>query len=204
MNRISYFSIVGLTFSRACSHSAKLKQVWLCTCLLAAFTALYVVTVFATAFFGYFHPFCWVGFPALAALFGAYSYYHVTIRWPKFGAGTLLGLVFGLFLLITGEGDVVTLGIMTAAGVASDFIRKLTDRLTYAYPVLAIGVISWLLPLWTRTQWYHDGAAEELGNDYADGLMLLANWWGLLLITAITAIMGCLGIHLVVKCIKSK
>lgn len=128
----------------------------------------------------------------------------MTIRWPKFGAGTLLGLVFGLFLLITGEGDVVTLGIMTAAGVASDFIRKLTDRLTYAYPVLAIGVISWLLPLWTRTQWYHDGAAEELGNDYADGLMLLANWWGLLLITAITAIMGCLGIHLVVKCIKSK
>ena len=179
MNKINYFSILGMT-------------------------ALYVVTVFATAFLGYLHPFCWVGFPTLAAVFGAYSYYHVAMSWPKFGAGTLLGLVFGLFLLVTGEGDIVTLGIMTAAGVASDFIRKLIDRLTYAYPVLAIGVISWLLPLWTRTQWYHDGAAEELGNDYADGLMLLANWWGLLLITAITAIMGYLGIHLVVKCIKSK
>lgn len=179
MNKINYFSILG-------------------------FTALYVVTVFATAFFGYLHPFCWVGFPALAALLGAYSYYHVAMRWPKFGAGTLLGLVFGLFLLVTGEGDVLTLGIMTVAGVVSDIVCKLTSRLGYAYPVLAIGVISWLLPLWTRTQWYHDGAAEELGNDYADGLMLLANWWGLLLITAVTAFMGYLGIRLVARCIKSK
>ena len=204
MNKINYFSIVGLTSSRACSHSAKLKQVWLCTCLLAVFTALYVVTVFATAFLGYLHPFCWVGFPVLAALLGAYSYYHMALRWPKFGAGTLLGLVFGLFLLVTGEGDVVTLGIMTAAGVVSDVVRKLTDRLAYAYPVLAIGVISWLLPLWTRTEWYHDAAAEELGIDYANGLMLLANWWGLLLLTAVMAFMGYLGIRLVAKCIKSK
>ena len=128
----------------------------------------------------------------------------MALRWPKFGAGTLLGLVFGLFLLVTGEGDVVTLGIMTAAGVVSDVVRKLTDRLAYAYPVLAIGVISWLLPLWTRTEWYHDAAAEELGIDYANGLMLLANWWGLLLLTAVTAFMGYLGIRLVAKCIKSK
>ena len=179
MNKTNYFSILG-------------------------FTALYVVTVFATAFLGYLHPFCWVGFPALAALLGAYSYYHVALRWPKFGAGMLLGLVFGIFLLVTGEGDVLTLGIMTAAGVVSDIVRKLIDRPTYAYPVIAIGVISWLLPLWTHTQWYHDGAAEELGNDYADGLMLLANWWGLLLITAITAIMGFLGIRLVAGFFKSK
>ena len=66
MKKINYFSILG-------------------------FTALYVITVFATAFLGYLHPFCWVGFPALAALLGAYSYYHVAQRWPKFGAGTLLG-----------------------------------------------------------------------------------------------------------------
>lgn len=168
MNKINYFSILG-------------------------FAVLYVVTVFATAFLGYLHPFCWVGFPALAALLGACSYYHVALCWPKFGAGTLLGFIFGLFLLVTGEGDVLTLCIMTVAGVASDIVRKLSDRLDYAYPVLAIGVISWLLPLWTRTQWYHDGAAEELGLDYADGLMFLANWWGLLLVVVVTALMGYLG-----------
>lgn len=166
---------------------------------ILGFIALYVVTVFATAFLGYLHPLCWVGFPALAALLGAYSYYHVVLRWSKFGTGTLLGLAFGLLLLATGEGDVTTFCIMIAAGVGSDIVRKFTYSLAYAYPVLAIGVISWLLPLWTRTQWYHDGAAEELGTDYAEGLMLLANWWGLLLIVAATALMGYLGIRLITK-----
>ena len=128
----------------------------------------------------------------------------MALRWPKFGTGTLLGVIFGLFLCVTGEGDFLALGIMTAAGVVSDIVRKLTDRLDYAYPILAIGVISWLLPLWTRTQWYYDGAAEELGNDYADGLMLLANWWGLLLITAVTTFMGYIGIRLVARYIISK
>ena len=178
INKINYISILG-------------------------FTALYIVTVFVTAFLGYLHPLCWVGFPALAALLGAYSYYHVALRWPKFGAGTLLGLAFGLLLLVTGEGDVLTLIIMTAAGLLSDIVRQNIGRIVYAYPVLAIGVICWLLPLWTRTEWYHDGAAKELGIDYADGLMLLANWWGLLLTIAITAFMGYIGIRMATRCIKS-
>ena len=84
---------------------------------ILGFAALYVVTVFATSFLGYLHPFCWVGFPALAALLGAYSYYHVTLRWPRFNAGTLFCLAFGLLLLVTGEGDFLTLGIMTTAGL---------------------------------------------------------------------------------------
>jgi len=163
----------------------------------AGFIALYVVTVFATAFIGYLHPLLWVGFPALAALLGAYSYYHMCLRFKHFGAGTLLGIALGLLLLVSGEGDIITFLIITAAGLISDVVLKLTNRPAYAYPVLAIGVISWLLPLWTRTQWYHDGAADELGIDYAEGLMLLANWWGLLLVVAVTAFMGYLGILLI-------
>ena len=71
MNKINYFSIVG-------------------------FIALYVVTVFAPAFLGFFHPVCWAGFPVIAALLGAFSYYCVASRWQRFGAGTLLGLVRSL------------------------------------------------------------------------------------------------------------
>jgi len=35
--------------------------------------------------------------------------------------------------------------------------------MSLAYPILSIGVIAWILPLWTRTEWYYQGAAEELG-----------------------------------------
>ena len=37
---LSAFAVLlTLTFGRACSRSAKLKHVWLCSCLLAALTA---------------------------------------------------------------------------------------------------------------------------------------------------------------------
>ena len=187
-----YRDIAVTLHSKTFSHLKMKKINYLC---IAGFVALYVVTVFATAFIGYLHPLCWVGFPTLAALLGAYAYQKLATRWLPQGAGTVLGTALGLLLLASGEGDVTTLTIMAVAGVLADVVLKLTHQPAYAYPVLAIGVISWLLPLWTRTQWYHDGAAKELGTDYAEGLMLLANWWGLLLVVAATALMAYLGIR---------
>ena len=35
----SFAALIALTSGRACSRSAKLKQVWLCSCLLAALAA---------------------------------------------------------------------------------------------------------------------------------------------------------------------
>jgi len=37
----AFAALLALTFGRACSRSAKLKHVWLCSCLLAALTACY-------------------------------------------------------------------------------------------------------------------------------------------------------------------
>ena len=132
MNKINHLSILGLTFSRACSHSTKLKQVWLCSRLLAALAVLYVVTVFATAFLGYLSPYAWVFFPAIAALLGAFSYYSAAVRWQKY-----------------------------------------------------------------------QGAAEELGIDYAKGLMTFASPWGLIAVVLTTAIAGFVGIQFAAKVIKS-
>ncbi|MBE6263182.1 MAG: Trep_Strep domain-containing protein [Prevotella sp.] len=160
------------------------------------FSVLYVVVVFATAFLGFLNPFCWVGFPVLAALTGAYFYYGAAKRITTFGVGSLFGFLFGLLLLVSGEGDVSTLVISTAVGVVSDIIRKQTSHLDYSYAFLVLAPFSWLLPLWTRTEWYHDGAAEELGIDYADNLVLLANWWGLLFVLVVTALMGYLALRL--------
>ena len=166
------------------------------------FSILYVVVVFATAFIGFLNPFCWVGFPALAAVTGAYFYYRAAKRTTSFGVGSLFGFLFGLLLLVSGEGDVVAIVISTAVGVVSDIIRNLTSRLDYSYAFLALCPLGWLFPLWTRTEWYHDGAAEELGIDYADNLVLLANWWGLLLFLVVTTLMGYLSLRLLQNKIK--
>ena len=128
MNKINHLSILGLTFSRACSHSARLKQVWLCSRLLAALAALYVVTVFATAFLGYLSPYAWVFFPAVAALLGAFSYYSVALRWQKFGVGTIFAFILAAFLLAVGECDLSEALLMLLAGVISDAVRQSLDR----------------------------------------------------------------------------
>ena len=208
MNKINYLKILGLTFSRACSHSAKLKQVWLCSRLLAALAVLYVVTVFATAFLGYLSPYAWVFFSAIAALLGAFSYYAVAVRWQKFGVGTLLAFVLAAFLLAVGECDLLEALLMLLAGVLSDVIRQFIGNKSLkgqslAYPILSIGVIAWILPLWTRTEWYYQGAAEELGIDYAKGLMTFASPWGLIAVVLTTAIAGFVGIQFAAKVIKS-
>lgn len=183
MNKINYLKILGLA-------------------------VLYVVTVFATAFLGYLSPYAWVFFPVIAALLGALSYYSAAARWQKFGVGTLLAFILAAFLLAVGECDLTEALLMLLAGVISDVIRQLIGNKSLkgqslAYPILSIGVIAWILPLWTHTEWYYQGAAEELGIDYAKGLMTFASPWGLLAVALTTAIAGFVGIQFAAKVIKS-
>jgi hypothetical protein len=182
MNKINYFKILG-------------------------FAVLYVVSVFATAFLGYLSPFAWVFFPVIAALLGAFSYYLVAVRWQQFGVGTLLSFLLAGFLLAVGECDPPKASLILLAGLAADMIRLFFEHnvqkaMSLAYPIQSIGVIAWILPLWTRTEWYYQGAAEELGIDYAKGLMTFANVGGLLLVTLTTAIAGFVGIQFAAKIFK--
>lgn len=184
MNKINYSKIIG-------------------------FAVLYVVIVFATAFLGFLAPFAWVFFPVVAALLGAFSYYSVAVRWQKFGVGTLLAFVLAAFLLAVGECDLSEALLMLLAGVISDVIRQIIGNTTlkgqaWAYPILSIGVIAWILPLWTRTEWYYQGATEELGVDYAKGLMMFASPWGLIAVVLTIAIAGFVGIQFAAKIFKLK
>ena len=84
------------------------------------------------------------------------------------------------------------------------FEHNVQKAMSLAYPIQSIGVIAWILPLWTRTEWYYQGASEELGVDYAKGLMTFANVGGLLLVVFTTAIAGFVGILFAAKIISSK
>jgi len=175
---------------------------------IIGFTVLYVITVFATAFLGFLSPVCWAGFAVVAAFLGAFSYYGVASRWQKFGAATLLSIALGGLLLALGECDIERVSLMVAAGIISDVVRQAISNQTpegqaLAFPVLSIGVIAWVLPLWTRTEWYYQGAIGEMGEDYAKGLMSLANPWFLVLIILLTAFAGYIGICIAAKTIKS-
>ena len=163
---------------------------------------LYAVTSFACTFLGFLSPWYWiVVFPVLAAVLGAPSYLWAASRWQRFGVASLFALVLAVILLVMGEIDVTQSFLMVVVGIASDVIRQVIGT-TYkrsillAYPVLPLGILVWLMKLWTNSEWYYQGAAEEIGVDYAEGLRTLSSIWALLLVIALTLAVGFVGIRI--------
>lgn len=166
---------------------------------------LYAITSFACAFLGFLSPWCWiVVFPVLAAVLGAPSYLWAASRWQRFGVGTLFAFVLAVVLLVMGEIDVTQYLLMVVVGLASDVVRQVIGT-TYkrsillAYPVLPLGILVWLMKLWTDSEWYYQGAAEEIGVDYAEGLRTLSSIWALILVIILAFAAGSLAISIVSK-----
>lgn len=170
---------------------------------------LYAITSFACAFLGFLSPWCWiVVFPVLAAILGAPSYLWAASRWQQFGVGTLFSLILAVVLLVMGEIDFTQTLLMVAVGVVSDVVRQMIGNnqrrgILMTYPILPLGIIVWLMKLWTDSEWYYQGAAEEIGTDYAEGLKTLSSLWALLLVITLIFAVGFIGIRIAVAKIKA-
>ena len=183
-SNINYFGIIGCAF-------------------------LYAITSFACAFLGFLSPWCWiVVFPVLAAILGAPSYLWAASRWQQFGMGTLFSLILAVVLLLMGEIDFTQTLLMMAVGIVSDVVRQMISNhqkrgILMAYSILPLGIIAWLMKLWSNSEWYYQGAAEEIGTDYAEGLRTLSSVWALILVIVLTFVVGYIGIHIAVAKMKS-
>ena len=157
---------------------------------------VYSATCFASAFIGFVNPWCWiVVFPVLAAVLGVPSYLWAVSRWQRFGVATLFSSVLAALLLSMGEINLTQTALMVITGVVSDAVRQFKGNNSkqgafFAYPVLSLGVIAWLMKLWTDSEWYYQGAAEEIGTDYAEGLKTLSSVWALFMVIALTLVVA--------------
>ena len=166
------------------------------------FVALYFVAVFAAEFIGFAHPVCWVLAPALGALLGALPYRWLSLRWHRFGLGTVLSTVFALLMMAMGEVDLTRLAVIIGFGMLSDIVRMGVKKDAITYPILAIGNIAEIIYLWTRNEWYLQGAAEEVGQAYADAMVQLqSTLWLVVALVAIVAAAEC-GLCIAKKLIK--
>ena len=163
---------------------------------------LYAVTSFASAFIGFLSPWCWIVlFPMLAAVFGAPTYLWVASRWQRFGVATVFALVLAAVLLPMGEIDYLQAVLMVITGVVSDVVRQVlgNDQKTsalIAYPILPLGILAWLMKLWTNSEWYYNGAAEEIGIDYAEGLKTLSSTSSLIMVIFLVIVTGYITIRI--------
>jgi hypothetical protein len=108
---------------------------------------------------------------------------------------TLFALVLAVVLLVMGEIDFVQTLLMVVVGIVSDVVRQAIGTtskrgILLAYPVLPLGILVWLMKLWTAAEWYYQGAAEEIGTDYAEGLKTLSSLWALVLVVILILAAG--------------
>ena len=163
---------------------------------------LYVALVLAASFIGFAHPACWAYYSVLAALLAVGPFYWLASRWQKFGVGTFLGLMVCLFCLVTGEATGFwSKAMFVLGGIVADIVRQLIGNdskkaLYWAYPFLALGNLGWVIRLWTTPKWYVDGALDEMGQAYADGIAKLQTPGHLIAVIVLTAAMAVLAIWL--------
>jgi len=166
---------------------------------------LYLVLVFASCFIGFLHPVCWAYYSVLAALLASGAYFWLASRWRKFGVGTICSLLVCLFCAASGEaGGVLSKVIILGCGIISDIVRSLIGNsskkgLYWAYPILSVGNIGWIIRLWTDPDWYYQGAIDEMGEAYAEGIKALQSPWHLVAAVVITGIVAYVAIRLCAK-----
>ena len=163
---------------------------------------LYVALVLTSSFIGYLHPVCWAFYTVLAAILAVGPYHWLAARWQKFGVGTFLGLLVCILCTATGEATGFwSRAMFVLGGLVADIVRQLVGNesrkaLYRAYPFLGLGNLGWVIRLWTTPKWYYDGALEEMGQAYANGIAVLQTPGTLCLCIILTAAVASLGIRL--------
>lgn len=149
---------------------------------IGVFTAVYFVLVavctFASAIV--FAGFGSILLPALCALVSGCVYMLLVARLGKFGGITVMGLVMGLFFLVSGHFLLSFLANIVFA-VAADLIAALGKYrsrigILISYVVFSYGLTGPILPLWFMKDAYV-AALEAKGKDaaYIDGVFAQVN-----------------------------
>lgn len=151
-------------------------------------------------FLGFKSPLLWVYFSVVAGLLAASPLMAFASKTTKPGAVAAFPILYLVIMAVLGE---VSQGIVAIFFViiccAAELVRKLVRsekqmglRLGYAVSAVAHGMF--LLPLWTKTEWYYEGAIEEMGSQaYADALMKYATPLGLIAQIVLTFAAGYIG-----------
>jgi energy-coupling factor transport system substrate-specific component len=160
----------------------------------------YMATVFVCEFLGYISPALWVLSTAVAAIPGAISIVYLMSMWRKFGILTLVGALWTLLMVASGEAWTAVIPVWCiAVAVIADVVRAALGAdsrkaLRISYPIFALMPFGQFISLWLNTDTYAAMAVEEMGTEgYAAGLTAFATPVGLIGVIAAILICGVIG-----------
>jgi putative ECF transporter S component (TIGR02185 family) len=160
----------------------------------------YLILVYACDFLGYIAPALWVLATAVAAIPGAIPIVYLMRLRTNFGILTLVGIVWAVLLIASGEVWSWIIPIWCIAiAVIADVVRVILGAdskkaVRISYPIFALMPFGQFINLWLDTDTYSSMAAEEMGSQsYADGLAAFATPLGFISVIAAIIVCGIVG-----------
>ena len=144
---------------------------------VGVFTALYFIALFGSGMLGAIHPIMIFVGGIIGVIVEAIICMLYVSRTRAMGAYTILGLIIGILMVVTGHAWVTPL-VATVLGLAADTItraggyaRTATNALGFA--VFSMWAISPILPVIWASEAYFAHIRESMGDTYASDLQAL-------------------------------
>lgn len=173
---------------------------------VGVFSALYIVLFFVTSFIGYV-PVLMLILPVVCAIVVGIPFMLFLSKTHTFGMVTIMSVILGLFVLLTGRPWPVLL-IAVGAGLATDLLLKSADYKSVKLSVIGNGVFSiWMtgmiLPMFfSYREPYFESIRAGYGDTFADALYAITPDWMFFALIALGFLGGIIGGLLGAKVLK--
>lgn len=135
------------------------------------FSVIIIVLIFVFGMLGYI-PILMLALPILAALICGIPYMLFLTRVSKFGMVTLLGLILGIVMFLSGH-TWVPIVTFTICALIADVILKMGNYSSVknsiiSHGVFILGIMGNMLPFFILRDQYMSAMRTSMGNDYVN------------------------------------
>ncbi|WP_407424763.1 MptD family putative ECF transporter S component [Methanobrevibacter sp.] len=152
-----------------------------------------IVLIFIFGMLGYI-PILMIALPILAALICGIPYMLFLTRVNKFGMVTLMGLILGIVMFLSGHTWVPIL-VFTLFAFLADCILKAGNYSSIKHSIIShgifiLGIMGNMLPFFILRDFYMDSMRASMGNDYVNVVAPFLNNEVLIALFILTFITG--------------
>ncbi len=162
------------------------------------FSVIMIVLIFAFGMLGYI-PILMIGLPIISALICGIPFMLFLTRVNKFGMVTLMGLILGIVMFLSGH-TWIPIVVFTLCALIADIILKMGDYSSVknsiiAHGVFILGVFGNMLPFFILRDYFLGAIAESMGNDYVNVISPFLTYECLIVLVILTFIVGCISAY---------
>lgn len=152
------------------------------------FAVILTVSIFIFGMLGYI-PILMIALPVIVALIAGIPYMLFLTRVDKFGMTSLLGLVLGIVMFLSGH-TWIPIVVYTLCGLMADVVLKIGDYSSIknsiiSYGFFSLGIFGNMLPFYILRDYFVESIRASMGTDYVNVILpFLTNEMLIILIIA--------------------